>query len=89
MFFSKPKLSQQELQMQFNLAADTVHGHNKDEYSVLQRINVLKAELDMLEALDLAGQPLELETHREGVKIRLQATTMAGHKVIRMIKEEW
>lgn len=89
MFFSKPKQSQEELQMQFNLAADTVHGHNKDASKVLQRINVLKAELAMLEALTSSEQPLELETNEEGVKVRLQETTMAGHKIVRMIKEEW
>jgi hypothetical protein len=89
MFFSKPKPSQEDLQMQFNLAADTVHGHRKDARKVLQRINTLKAELAMLAAISEADQPLELETNETGVKVRLQETTMAGQKVIRMIKEEY
>lgn len=90
MLFSKAKKpTQDELQMQFNLAAETVHGHKKDASAVLQRINTLKAELAMLEAIQQADQPLELETGQPFIKVRLQATTMAGHKVIRMIKEEY
>ena len=88
MFFSK-KPSQEDLQLQFNLASETVHGYKKDPSKVLQRINTLKAELAMLEAIEQAEQPLELETGQPFVKVRLQATTMAGHKVIRMIKEEY
>ena len=89
MFFSKPKKSPEEIQAQFNLAADCVFGHQKDAKAVLQRINMLKAEIAMLEALELSDQPLELETNTPFQRVKLQNTTMCGHPVVRMIKEEW
>ncbi len=89
MFFGKAKPSQEDLQSQFNLSSEAVHGYKKDPQKVLQRINTLRAELTMLEAIEQADEPLELETGLPFTKVRLQKTTMAGHKVIRMIREEY
>jgi hypothetical protein len=76
MGFFDLKKSHAQLQLEFNLAADTVYGHNKDAKEVVSRLSQLNAELKMLNIIKQSDIPIELETNEPFIKTYLENKTI-------------